>query len=75
LGRNISGFELPPPLYEGNTFDSKELTGDEDLVLAMRLRNAMTESMKVKIQAEMKIEEDRENEEDEDVEMCDEDKD
>ncbi|EEP81646.1 predicted protein [Uncinocarpus reesii 1704] len=42
LGRNISGFELPPPIYEGNTFDGdKPDSENEDLALSALLRDAM----------------------------------
>ncbi|KAK2812582.1 hypothetical protein FQN50_001226 [Emmonsiellopsis sp. PD_5] len=48
LGRNISGFELPPPLYEDMTFDSAEPPKDanQDVVLSMRVREALIESVK-----------------------------
>jgi hypothetical protein len=45
LGRNISGLELPPALYEGNTFSLKEPPNTEDdLVLSLRLREAILSS-------------------------------
>ncbi|KAK2753650.1 hypothetical protein FQN55_000013 [Onygenales sp. PD_40] len=48
LGRNISGFELPPPLYEDMTFDSAEPPKDatQEVVLSMRVREALIESVK-----------------------------
>lgn len=41
LARNISGVELPPPLYEDTTFKSDQPAGSpEDLLLASSLREA-----------------------------------
>ena len=47
LGRNVSGFELPEPLYENNTFDAEEPKNNEyDVVLAINLRKALTDVLK-----------------------------
>jgi hypothetical protein len=46
IGRNISGFELPPSLYEGNTFTGEpcEATADQDVLVCSRLRGAVEQS-------------------------------
>ncbi|KAK2762298.1 hypothetical protein FQN54_001308 [Arachnomyces sp. PD_36] len=49
LGRNISGFELPPPLYEGNTFDAPSAPdNDYEVAMSMKLRDALRETAKQK---------------------------
>lgn len=48
LGRNISGFELPLSVYEGNTFTTSDgvENNDQEILLCARLRNAPIESSK-----------------------------
>ncbi|RMJ23805.1 hypothetical protein PHISP_05326 [Aspergillus sp. HF37] len=46
IGRNISGFELPPSVYEGNTFTggAHDATEGQDILVCSRLRDAAAES-------------------------------
>ncbi|KAK2810160.1 hypothetical protein FQN50_003130 [Emmonsiellopsis sp. PD_5] len=41
LARSVMGVSMPPVVYESNTFESDEDTGDSDLTLAARLREEM----------------------------------
>lgn len=69
LGRNISGVELPPSLYENETFESNAPpTINDDALLAGRLRDAMTSMAKRARGGD----EDNEEEEDTDDESSDE---
>lgn len=64
LGRNISGFELPPSVYEGNTFKStrkpEPVDENQNRILCTRVRKAIVVSLGDKEK------EDEEDEEDED---------
>lgn len=61
LGRNISGLELPPSLYEENTFDGEEAPQDELGMLAADLRTALITSNKDENEDEEEEEDDEED--------------
>jgi hypothetical protein len=48
LGRNISGFELPPPLYEGMTF-SDDGGERNEMEVCVRVRQALIETGKQRV--------------------------
>ncbi|PGH11390.1 hypothetical protein AJ79_04891 [Helicocarpus griseus UAMH5409] len=69
LARNISGVEMPPAIYEGNTFESGDDVGDADLIVAGLLRQATVESIKRTEEAERgEYKDDSEDDDEEDDE-------
>ena len=65
LARNISGCQLPAPLYERATFEEPDKDESQDLLLSSRLRSAIIESSKRSEEEDEEEEEEEEEEEDE----------